>query len=34
MRIARHVLDVHRLAGAAPEADEEDAKVGGLGGFC
>jgi hypothetical protein len=25
--IARHVLDVHRLAGAQPEADEEDRKV-------
>lgn len=27
MRIARHVLEVHRLAGAQTEADEEDKKV-------
>ena len=26
-QIARHVLDVHRLAGAQPEADEEERKV-------
>ena len=28
MMIARHVLDVHRLAGAQPEADEEERQVG------
>ena len=26
-QIARHVLNVHKNAGAAPEADEEDHKV-------
>ena len=37
-QIARHVLDVHRLAGTQPEADEEERKVRGGGrglrGYC
>lgn len=33
-QIARHVLDVHRLAGSHPEADEDEKRVRPCGAFC